>query len=295
METAITCAVTGAPLPTLTQAGSGSSETNVLTWTTPFQVVAGARNSAAQAPSSWAIFRSTASSPLREGIWSQSRFKIGSQHSAAYVYALYTATLMGANFAQSKLASQTFTQSKAQHFVCKVLSELTWNRTDFTGTDLLSGKLFEAAAPAKRRIYWAIPNISAESATASQCIFDAVQAFYLSHNTPRDQQIAQRLTALYRDALDEGEAIRSASIVQFKNFFLANPGLGFPRVTLSAHGALRARWIKSKGNFVAIEFTGQPEAKLIAEIQGLEPPLHVSSEPIANIVEAARALGGSFA
>jgi hypothetical protein len=292
METAITSAVTGAPLPALTQAGSGSGETNALALTTPFRVVSGARNSAAQAPSSWAIFRLWARPP--EGIWSQSRFTIASQHWAAYVDALRTATpLTGPNLTQNKPAPQAFAQLKVQDLVFKMLSELTLLRTDFTGTGLLSGKLFEAAA--KRRMYWAVLNISAGSATASQCIFNAIQAFYLSHNTPRDRQIAQRLTALYRDALDEGETIRPASIVQFQTFFLENPNLGFPRITLSANGALRARWIKGKGEFVAIEFTGQPEAKLITEMPGQAPPLHISSEPLANIVEAALALGGSFA
>src|SRR5947207_2504980 len=39
----------------------------------------------------------------------------------------------------------------------------------------------------------------------SEEIFDAIQALYLSGNTPRDRQIAERIAALHRTAISEGE------------------------------------------------------------------------------------------
>jgi hypothetical protein len=130
--------------------------------------------------------------------------------------------------------------------------------------------------------------------TVGEQIFDAVQALYLSQNRPRDRQIAGRLTALYRDALEEEETIRPGSIAQFKQFFLNNKDVGFPRITLTPDGTLRVRWIQGEENFVAIEFTRKPEAKLVAEIPGLVPPMHFGTEPLDNIVAVARDLGGSL-
>jgi hypothetical protein len=145
-------------------------------------------------------------------------------------------------------------------------------------------------------MYWVSPNIVADYST-SQRIFDAIQALYLSQNKPRNRQIANRLTALYRAALEEDETIRPASITQFKSFFLAHPELGLPKITLTPDGTLRARWVQGKGNFVAIEFTGEQNAKLVAEIprdNGLTAT-HFGSEPVEDIVPVAQGMGASFA
>lgn len=136
----------------------------------------------------------------------------------------------------------------------------------------------------------------AESAKGEQ-IFDAIQSLYLSDNRTRDRQIATRITALYRDALAEGEHILSPSLRQFANFFLAHTDVGFPRITLTPDGTLRARWIQGKDSFTAIEFTGMPLAKLVAEIpreHGLTAR-YFSSEPVDTILPFARAIGASFA
>ena len=168
----------------------------------------------------------------------------------------------------------------------------------FVGTTLSACKLSEAAARISSvlRSAWASLDMLAEY-TSGQRTFDAIQALYLSHNTPRDRQIAERLTTLYRAALEEDEAIRPASISQFKDFFLAHPELGLPKITLTPDGTLRARWIHGKGNFVALEFTGDPNAKLVAEIpreNGLTAT-HFGSEPLKNIIAVAQGMGASFA
>lgn len=164
-----------------------------------------------------------------------------------------------------------------------------------TGTMHVWRELFEAATRSVQQLYSELPDIIVESTDATQQIFDAIEAFYLSNNRPRDRQIADRLTSLYRDALAEDEHILPPSLSQFTQFFLNHPDLGFPRITLTPEGTLRARWIQGPGNFVAIEFTGEPNAKLVAEIPGLEPPIHFSTELLTNIVAMARAMGGSFA
>jgi hypothetical protein len=95
--------------------------------------------------------------------------------------------------------------------------------------------------------------------------YNAIEALYLNHNTPRDRQIADRLTALHRDALAEDERILPDSITQFRDFFLQHRDLGFPKITLTPDGTIRVRWIHGAQNFIAIEFTGKV-VKLIAEI-----------------------------
>lgn len=146
-------------------------------------------------------------------------------------------------------------------------------------------------------VHWGSRNIAPER-TDSEEIFDTIQAFYLSNNSgPRDRQIAGRITALHRAALSEGERIRSKSLGQFKDFFLSHRELSLPKITLTPDGTVRARWIHGPGNFVALEFTGEPLAKLVAEIpraNGLTAR-HFSSEPISNIVAFAQACGASFA
>jgi hypothetical protein len=113
---------------------------------------------------------------------------------------------------------------------------------------------------------------------------------------PRDRQIADRITALHRDAIAEGDRILPDSLGQFKDFFLEHHDLDLPKITLTPDGTLRARWIHGPGSFVAIEFTGVPLAKLIAEIprdNGLTAR-HFSSEPVQNIRSIARAIGAAF-
>ena len=168
--------------------------------------------------------------------------------------------------------------------------------SDFTGTMSFPRELFEAAARELQRTYWASPNIVAEF-THSQQIFDAIQDLYLSSNTSRDRPIADRITALYRDALADDEHILPASLNQFTNFFLKHPELAVPKITLTPDRTLRARWIHGSNQFVAIEFTGEQHAKLVAEIlreDGLIAT-YFASEPIKNIVKAVRALGASLA
>jgi hypothetical protein len=144
--------------------------------------------------------------------------------------------------------------------------------------------------------YLLSPEINHEQ-TAGQQIFDAIQALYLSTNTPRDRQIAGRVTALHRGAIAEGDHISPDSLIQFRDFFLAYPELGVPKITLTPDGTLRVRWIHGPGSFIAIEFTGGPLAKLLAEIprDGGLTARHFSSEPVRNILLIARAIEASFA
>ena len=87
-----------------------------------------------------------------------------------------------------------------------------------------------------------------------------------------------------------------ASLRQFAYFFLTHPDLGLPKITLTPDGTLRARWIRGPRNFVAIEFTGEPLAKLVSEIprQDNLTAAHFSTEPLKNVVSIARAIGASF-
>jgi hypothetical protein len=147
--------------------------------------------------------------------------------------------------------------------------------------------------PPVQPTYYTSPRIVVEGAAADQ-IFNTVQAFYLSPNKTRDRQIAERIIALYRDALEEEERIYPPSLRQFTEFFLTNKDLGYPIITLTPNETLRVRWIRSKDEFVAIEFTGERDAKLVAEIPGLVPPMHFSRQSVADVVEVVRAIGGSF-
>jgi hypothetical protein len=128
-------------------------------------------------------------------------------------------------------------------------------------------------------------------------IFDAIQSLYLSTNRPRDRQIAERITTLHRLALEEGEEIRPASLAQFTRFFLDHANLGLPKITLTPDGTLRARWIHGPEDFVAIEFTGNPLVRLVAEVprrQEGQTASHFASEPVERVVSISRAIGASF-
>jgi hypothetical protein len=137
----------------------------------------------------------------------------------------------------------------------------------------------------QQRIAWASPDIIPESADSEQ-VFDAIQSLYLSNHRARDRQIAARITALYRDALAEDERILSASLRQFARFFLDHHDLSLPRITLTPDGTLRARWIQGTGSFTAIEFTGKPLVKLVAEIprEGEQTAQYFCAERIDKIL-----------
>jgi hypothetical protein len=143
---------------------------------------------------------------------------------------------------------------------------------------------------------WVSPTIiirGIQPATAEQ-IFDTIQAFYLSGRL-RNRKIADRITALYRDTLEEDERILPASLSQFTDFFLASPNLRVPQITLTPDGTLNAHWIQAPRNFVAIEFVGGTVAKLVAEIprNGLTAQ-HFVREALQNVVPIARTIGASI-
>ena len=127
-------------------------------------------------------------------------------------------------------------------------------------------------------------------------IFNCIQALYLSHNQPRDRQIAERITNLHRIVLGEGEQISAGSLEQFTEFFRKEPELAFPRITMTPDGTLRARWIQDREHFVAIEFTGKPLVRLVAEVprDGGQTASYFASEPFEGVVVASRKLGARF-
>lgn len=88
---------------------------------------------------------------------------------------------------------------------------------------------------------------------------------HLYESSPRDQQIAARIIALYWDAVAEDECIRYASIEQLVDFFLGHPDESLPKITLTPDGTLRARWTQDSGSFTAMEFTGYE----IIQMQGV--------------------------
>jgi hypothetical protein len=277
METAITSSATGAPRPPPTQAG-GSTGTRPVSWTlldaTPPMRTGG-------------ILTLTKSPSRRAG---EAIIQEYLRHIFLHMDARQARPESGSWLGRARV------EAKAESLACVYLFSLTLTKSSFTGTNALAAKLFETAARDVRRIHWVSPDIVAEH-TRSQCIFGAIQALYLSQNRPRDRQIAERLTTLYRAAAEEDETVRPASITQFREFFLAHPEIGLPKITLTPDGTLRARWITGPGNFVAIEFTGEPNLKLVAEIpreNGLTAS-HFGSEPLENIVEVAQGMGASFA
>lgn len=126
-------------------------------------------------------------------------------------------------------------------------------------------------------------------------IFNAIQRLYCQDNS-RDRRIAERLTTLYRDALAEGEKMLAASVRQFAEFFIVHAALRIPKITLTPDGTLRVRWIAGPGNFTAVEFTGTPLVKLVAEIpRDGATAQYFASELVSNVVGVARDLGASFA
>lgn len=133
--------------------------------------------------------------------------------------------------------------------------------------------------------------------SSHQQIANTVQLLLQTYNNPRDRQIADRLNTLEKDAAEEGEEILAVSVSQFRDFFLMHRELGLPKVTLTPDGTLRGRWIRGEGHFFAIEFTGKPLLKLVAEVPRMPGVIanHFSSEPIERVIAFAQAIGVSLA
>jgi hypothetical protein len=127
-------------------------------------------------------------------------------------------------------------------------------------------------------------------------IFDAIQSFYLSLNRPRDRQIAERITTLFRDAVADAEQILPASLAQFTAFFLTHAYLKLPKITLTPDGTLRARWINGVEDFVAIEFTGDRLVKLVAEVPREEGQTasYFATELVESAIKVGQAIGATF-
>ncbi len=153
----------------------------------------------------------------------------------------------------------------------------------------------EPSITPRRTVYLLSPVIRDEPSSA-ELVYETILALHLSVNVPRDRQIAERLIQLYRDALAEDESISAASLQQFRRFFLDYPEQGMPKITLTPDSTLRARWIQGPGSFVAIEFTGHPLVKLVAEVpRDGETSRHFSSDTPQYVVSTAIALGALFA
>ena len=139
-------------------------------------------------------------------------------------------------------------------------------------------KVSEAARDALRKFC----DTETVKGSSYQQVANTIQLLLQTYNNPRDRKIAERLDALWRDAVEEGEEILAESATQFRDFFLMNRQPGLPKITLTPDGTLRVRWIHEVGHFFAVEFTGKPLVKLVAEAprkQGLTAQ-HFSSEPI---------------
>jgi hypothetical protein len=172
----------------------------------------------------------------------------------------------------------------------------TLGNIDPTRQELARRRSTARAEASPLRIHHASPEIGPEQ-VASHEIFNAIQALYLSSNRPRDKQIADRIRDLNRDAIAEDERILIPSLKQLQDFFLRYPDLAFPRITLTPDGTIRVRWIQGPSHFVAIEFTGKPLVKLVAEIprDDGQTSHHFNSDYIHNIMKLARSIGATLA
>jgi hypothetical protein len=174
-----------------------------------------------------------------------------------------------------------------------LLRRLAKTLTSYLG--FTAAALSEEGAPETRTIITNVAFIAAPPSETEQ-IFDATQALYLSSNNPRDRQIADRLTTMRHIATEEEQHILPSSITQMAAFFLNHPSLALPKITLTPDGTLRAHWMKGPRNFVRIEFTGSPTARLVAEIPDDNnfTATYFSSQPLKSVVAAAKRLGASF-
>lgn len=172
-------------------------------------------------------------------------------------------------------------------------SFLLWKTADSQAKGDEAGKVSRAAETALRHFR----DTETAKSSSHQQMANTIQLLLRTYNNPRDRQVAERLGSLWRDAAEEGEEILAGSVSQFKDFFLMHNQLGLPKITLTPDGTLRARWIYGEGHFFAVEFTGKPLLKLVAEVPrkwGLTAQ-HFSSEPIDNVVEFAQAIGATLA
>jgi hypothetical protein len=187
--------------------------------------------------------------------------------------------------------------------------------TDFTGSTHLAWQFMadeenkhKASYDINRRFKFRHPTIASDmlgTATALDMrsgrrdhidIFNSIQSLYLSHNRPRDRQIAERITALHRLALEEDQHIAATSLAQFTAFFRSHPDLSLPKITLTPDCTLRIRWIHGADSFIAIEFMGGSMVKLAAEIPRKSGQIskHFASESVDSVVSVSRAIGASF-
>lgn len=97
-------------------------------------------------------------------------------------------------------------------------------------------------------------------------IFNILTAFYQRLTSDRDRKIADRLSALSKDAQDEDEYMAPSSLSQLIEFFQQNLNVAIPKITLTPDGTLRARWINGPNKFLAIEFTGGMLVRVVAEV-----------------------------
>lgn len=172
-------------------------------------------------------------------------------------------------------------------------SSFPWKSVDSRANGDEAGIVSKAAEEALRKFR----ETETAKGSSHQQIANTIRLLLRTYNNPRDQQIAERLSVLLRDAAEEGEEILAGSVSQFRDFFLMHGQLGLSKITLTPDGTLRVRWIHGEGHFFAVEFTGKPLLKLVAEVprkQGLTAQ-HFSSEPIENVVAFAQAIGASLA
>lgn len=171
-------------------------------------------------------------------------------------------------------------------------SPLLWKTADSQAT----GDAHEVSKKAEEALRHFHDTETAKGSSHQQ-IANTIQLLLQTHNNPRDQQIVKRLGVLWRDAVEEGEEILPGSVSQFRDFFLMHTQLGLPKVTLTPDGTLRVRWIRGEGHFFAIEFTGKPLLKLVAEVPRKPGVIanHFSSEPIETVIAFAQAIGVSLA
>jgi hypothetical protein len=125
-----------------------------------------------------------------------------------------------------------------------------------------------------------------QSPTAT-AIGRAVRRLDLAANDARNRAIVDRLGAIAADAREEGDAIRPLSVAQLAGFFVEHPEVPVPKITMTPDGTLRARWIKGPGHFVAIEFLGRNEVRILAEVpRGRKPPRQAYAQIESGAVPA---------
>jgi hypothetical protein len=137
------------------------------------------------------------------------------------------------------------------------------------------------------------PIIIVEDRLSTAVVYSVIERFYLSA-TQRHRKIAERLTILYRDALEEEEVIKQSSLSNFAEFFFSNPHISLPKITLTPDGTLRTRWIQPR-SFIALEFLGSRTVRAVCELpRGDEKGSFFWTEPMSTVVGSAHSLGATF-